>query len=98
MKNEKETSRSRRHPRLYTNPANMARSTTHVAVVHEVTSKSKFAKHAVFSANLPSLQSSPAVTTLLGISRAPTSLVRGRAQKMYALPRINQSPTFFFCL
>ena len=43
--------------------------------------ESKFAKHAILFANSLSLQSGPAVTTLLGIARAPTSVVRGRAQK-----------------
>jgi hypothetical protein len=72
---------ARRHPRPCTNPANLARSTIHAAAVHPLTSKSKFARHAIVSANLPSVQSCPAVTTLLGISRAPTSVVRIRAQK-----------------
>src|SRR5207237_262413 len=76
-----ETSRSSRRPRLHTNRANLARPTTDVTAVDELTSKSKFAKRAIFFANSTSLQSCPAVTTLLGISRAPTSVVRGRAQK-----------------
>jgi hypothetical protein len=76
-----------RHPRPYTNPANLAKPTTHVTSVNELTSKSKFAKHAILSANLPSMQTCPAVTTLLGISRAPTSVVRIRAQKKSALAR-----------
>src|SRR5258708_12516616 len=41
----------------------------------------KFAKRAVSFANSLPLQSGPAVTTLLGISRTPTSVVRGRTQK-----------------
>jgi hypothetical protein len=44
-----------------------------------------------FFANRPSLQVAPAVTILIGISRAPTSIVRGGAQKMYALPRREMS-------
>src|SRR5207245_5424719 len=45
-------SRSRRHPRLYTNPADLAKSTAHVTAVHELTSKSKFAKRAIFFCKL----------------------------------------------
>jgi hypothetical protein len=76
-----ETSRSTRHPRPYTNPANLAKPTTHATAVYELAPKSKFAKRAIGFANLLSLQTFPAVTTLLGISRAPTSVVRIRAQK-----------------
>src|SRR5438128_1430468 len=53
--------------------------------------ESKFAKRAILFANSLSLQSGPSVTTLLGISRAPTSLVRGRAQKMSDLARREMS-------
>jgi hypothetical protein len=42
---------------------------------------SKFAKRAIPFADLPSLQTCSAVTTLPGISRAPTSVVRVGAQK-----------------
>jgi len=80
-----ETSRSRRHPRLYTNRANLASPTTHVAVVHELTSNSKFAKRAIYFANWRSLQSGPAVTTLLGISRAPTSNELNRSAVVFQL-------------
>jgi hypothetical protein len=46
-----------------------------------------FAKRAIPFANLPSLQSCPVVKTPLGISRAPTSVVRGRAQKNVRSPK-----------
>jgi hypothetical protein len=65
----------------------MAKPTAHVIAIHELTSKSKFAKRAISFANLPSLQTCRAVTTLLGIARAPTSLGRVRAQKTSALKR-----------
>jgi hypothetical protein len=68
-------------PRLYTKLASLARSTIHITVAHELTSNSMFAKRAIPFANSPFLQSAPDVTTLLGISGAPTSVVRGRAQK-----------------
>ena len=48
---------------------------------HDLYVESKFAKRAISVANLPSLQACSAVTTLRGISRAPTSVVRVRAQK-----------------
>ena len=70
-----------RLPRLYTKLARLATATIHVAVVYELTSKSFFAKRRIFSANLTAVQTCPSVTTLLGIARAPTSVVRGRAQK-----------------
>src|SRR5438128_9307424 len=59
------------------------RSTMHMFVAHELTSKSQFAKRASFFAKSPSLQTCPAVATFLTvmISRAPTPFVRGRAQK-----------------
>src|SRR5437667_9108938 len=72
-------------PRPYTKFANSPTSTIHVTVAHELTSKSEFAKRATYFANSPSLQSCPSVTTVLGISRAPTSVVRVRAQKMSRL-------------
>ena len=67
-------------PRLHTKLANLARSTIHVAVVHEVTSKSKFAKRMITFANLPSLQTCFAGAPFLtaSISRAPTSVVPSR--------------------
>jgi len=73
--------------RLHTNLANLVRPTIHVAAAHELTSKSEFAKRAVPFANLPSLQTCPAVAPFLTvtISRAPTSLVRSRAQFPAAL-------------
>jgi len=62
--------------RLHTKLANLARSAIHVAVVHELTSKSKFAKRAIPFANLPSLQTWLAVASFLTVtvSRAATSL------------------------
>ena len=71
----------------HANLANLVTSTIHLTVVHELTSKSKFAKRAISFANLPSLQTCSALTTLPGISRAPTSLVRVRAQKKCPLSR-----------
>jgi hypothetical protein len=59
----------------------------HVAVAHELTLKSKFARSAIAFANLPSLQSCHAVTSLPEISRAPTSIVCGRAKKRSPLSR-----------
>jgi hypothetical protein len=67
-------------PRLYTNFANLTISTAHIATNHELTTKSKFAKRAISFANLRSLQTCPAVKTLPGIARAPTSLGRVRAR------------------
>ena len=78
---------------LDTNLASLAISTMHVPVLHELTSKSKFAKRAISFANLPSLQTGPAVATFLTvtISRAPTSVGCCRAQKKYALARREMS-------
>jgi len=55
-------------PRLHTELANLARSAIHVAVVHEFTSKSKFAKRAIPFANLPSLQTWLAVASFLTVT------------------------------
>ena len=69
------------YPRLYTDLASSPRSTIHIGVLHELTSKSMFASRAIFFANSRSLQNGRPVTTPLGLSRAPTSVVRVRAQK-----------------
>jgi hypothetical protein len=53
--------------------------------------ESKFANRAIPFANMPSLQSGPAVTTLLGTWRTDIGCPRLRAKKMYAVTRREMS-------
>jgi hypothetical protein len=59
----------------------LGESKSHVIAYHEFPSNPSLQSVRFFFATSPSLQSGPAVTTLLGIARAPTSVVRVRAQK-----------------
>ena len=76
-------------PRLHTKLANLVKSTIHLAVIHELTSNPSLQKRAISFANLPSLQSGPAVATFLTVTifSAPTPVVRCRAQKKCTLSR-----------
>ena len=76
-----------RPPRLYTKLASWARSTIHITVIHELTSNPSLQNASLAFANSPSLQSCLAIGPFLGIARAPTSVVRGRAQKKCTLSR-----------